>query len=188
MPIDPENSWIETVNKLPPTKTAPEGFKALAKAVDACVTSKAQLTGIVGPPPTFTFNKALFLTGLLSMGPVPATPAGVTAFVQAWAGAVTASVMVVSPGSAFGAAAPPTLFSVVISAILDPPSLAAAQSALIAELTASGLKPVKNYKDSKVGPGMLKAFKLLSYTVTGLNSIPPPAGPLPLVAPLCLLM
>lgn len=187
MPIDPKDSWIQNVNKLPPANSLPEGAKKLADAVDGCVSGKAQLTGIVGPPPSYTFNKALFMAGLMSMAPVPATPAGVTSFVNAWVTAVTASTMIVSPGVSFGSPSPATTFSVVISAVLDPPSLAAAQSSLTLELTQAGLNPVKDSKDSKIGPALYNAFKLLSYTVTGLNSIPPPAGPIPLVAPLCLL-
>lgn len=184
MPIDAESTWIETVNNLPTVKSAPESIKALVDAVDTCVTGKAELTGIIGTV-SYTFQKAIFLAGLSSLGPAPVTATGVAQFVQAWQSAAAASVMIVPPGSSFGSPSPATTFSVVVTTLLDPPSLLAACSALQTELLAAGAAPVSSYKDSKVGPALYKAFKLLSYTVTGINSIAP--TPTPLVAPLCLL-
>ena len=48
MPVDPKPTWVDTVNKLAPSKVAPDALKKLGDAVDAAVTTKAQLTGIMG--------------------------------------------------------------------------------------------------------------------------------------------
>lgn len=185
MAIDPPKTWIDTVNGLPPSKAAPKALADLASAVDACVTNKAQLTGIVGKP-VFTFQKAIFVAGLQSLAPVPAAAAGVAKFVAAWADAVTASIMLVPSGSSFGPPSPPTLFSVVIATVLDPDSLVLARTTLQSDLLSQ--KPVKSSSDSDFGPALRRAFLSLTYTVTGLNSVPPPAGPLPLTAAKCALM
>lgn len=187
MPIDPEKTWIDTVNKIPPGKNAPDQLKKLSDAVDAAMTGKAQLTGILGKV-SFTFEKGIFYAGLLQLGPTKLAPEGVAKFSNAWSQAIVASKMVVPPGASLGAPTPPTIWSVVASTVLDPPSLAAAKSYLEAELLSAGLNPVADSNSGKIGPALRKAALLLTYTVTGLDSTPTPAGPLPLVAPACALM
>ena len=182
MPIDPESSWIDTVNNIEPVTAPPAGVKNIVDAIDAAVSSKAGLQGLVGSPPQFTFQKAIMLAQMLALAPSPDPVIPATLISQAWLAAATASIMIVSPGTAVGAAAPPTMFSVVIATIVDPPSLVLAQTALMADLISVMSTPVDDYKDSDFGPAFRRAFLSLTYTVTGLDSTPTPAGPLPLIA------
>ena len=181
MPIDPQSAFKSTISSLKPTN-GPLWAKDIADAVDGLVTNKAGLSVITGTC-TFTFNKALFMVGIMALGPILAAPIAAQTIGIAWGNAMLASIMVVAPGAFIGSPAPPTLFSVIISTIVDPPSVVAAQTALIATLSA--MQAVKIASDSVLGPALHTAFMSCTATVTGMNSIPPPAGPLPLLAPLC---
>jgi hypothetical protein len=179
MPIPPEPQWKSTIDGLKPDST-PNWTKALADAVDGLVTNQAGLTGITGSV-VFTFSKSIFMAQLLLVSATPLTAVAAQAIGVAWGTAMAASIIVVPPGSSLGAPTPPTIWSVCAS-LIDPSSVAAAQAALIADLTT--MQPVKNANDSKLGPAFRKAFVSCTATVTGLNSVPPPAGPVPLLAPL----
>lgn len=182
MPIDPEQQWTDAFANLA-TDKSPNWAMAFASAVDERVTGKAQLTGILGSV-TFTFNKALFATQLMSLSPSPVAPAAMMGFANAWATAMSASQMVVAPGSAFGAPAPPTLWSVIFTSMLDAPMIQSGKAFLASTLSA--LPPAKNAKDSKFGATFRSAFLMCTASITGLNSLPiPPAGPgpLPFAAP-----
>jgi hypothetical protein len=65
--------------------------------------------------------------------------------------------------------------------LIDPPSIVAAQQFLAAQLP--NLPNDEKASDSQFGPTLRKAFLMLTCTVTGLNSLPPPAPPAPLLAP-----
>ena len=178
MPISPVSSFKSAIAGLKPDST-PMWAKALADAVDGLVTNKAGLGGTVTGSFTFTFNKALFMSGIMAASATPVTPIAAQAIGAAWGNAMLASTMVTA--SAFvGSPALPTLFSVIISTAIDPPSVAAAQSALIATLSA--MQSVKIAQDSPIAPALHTAFMSCTATITGLNSVPAPAGPLPLVA------
>lgn len=181
MPIDPQSAFKSAISSLKPTN-GPLWAKDIADAVDGLVTNKAGLSVITGTC-TFTFNKALFMAGIMGLVPSLVAPIAAQTIGIAWGNAMLASIMVVAPGAFIGSPAPPTLFSVIISTIVDPPSVVAAQTALIATLSA--MQAVKIASDSVLGPALHTAFMSCTATVTGMNSIPPPAGPLPLVAPLC---
>lgn len=183
MAIDPEKTWIDKINFLPPAKSAPIGVKNLTDEVDAATTGKAQLQGITGSV-QFTFGKAIFYQQLLSITPVPQALPGVTKFVMAWVAAIQASVMLVPAGAIFGSPSPATIWSAPPVTVLDPPSLVVAQSTLQADLLKQGMNPVNSSGDSDFGPAFRRAFLKLTYTVTGLNSVTPDnGGPNPLIAP-----
>ena len=179
MPIDPEPAWKKAISDIKPDSTS-QWTKALADAVDGLVSNKAGLTGITGSV-TFTFNKAVFMAQLLAVAATPVAAIAAQAIGLAWGTAMTASIIVVPPGSSLGPPSPPTLWASCVS-LIDPPSVIAAQTALIAELTM--MQAVDNAQNSKMGPALRKAFMSCTATVTGLNSVTPPAGPLPLLSPL----
>lgn len=178
--IDQKQQWIDKISKLKPVGDGDSGAKALAEAVDSCVTKKAQLKGIQGKV-TFTFQKKIFHTGLLAAVGTTDTAAGVEIFVTAWANAITASVMKVMPGAVYGSPTPATTFSAVASTTLDPPSLIKARNYLKAELLKSGF--VSDAKKCKVGVALHQSFLALTYTIKGTDSTPSPGGPLPLTVP-----
>jgi len=182
MPIDPEQLWKQRFNDLPKDGGAGGSWATqVAKATDEGVTNKLQLSGITGQV-TFTFQKAIFENLIKLAVPAPSAFPGAQAIATAWKTATLASVIVVAPGAFIGSPAPPTTFSVVISSVIDPPSVAAGYSTLFTLLTT--VQGVSNGLDNIIGPALRKAFSLLTVTVTGIDSTPPPNGPLPLVAPL----
>lgn len=178
MPLDPEAAWNDAIANLKPDK-GPDWAKGFADAIDSCCTGKTELTGVVGKP-TFTFNKAIFMAQLMTLAPVPDPVSAAMGFANAWGTAMLASTMIVPPGSALGASAPPTLWSVVITSLIDPPTIELAKAFLIATLPT--LEATKDAKQSKTGGTFRSAFLMCTCTVTGLNSLPPPPGgpgPLP---------
>lgn len=113
---------------------------------------------------------------------LPASPdvaSGTAMLCNAWEAATMASTIVVSPGSFVGVSAPPTLYSVVIAAIILPPTILAGKQAMQAALMAA--VPVQDPKLSPLANALYSAFSALQGQVTGLDSTPTPAGPLPLV-------
>jgi hypothetical protein len=181
--IDPESAWIDHVNKLPPSKVAPAALQKLADAVDTGVSNKAELQGIVGTF-AFTFNKAVFYASLQALVPTADPASGPASFASAWGQALMASIMVVPPGNSVGPASPPTTFSVVASTLIDPASLTLAQTYLQGQLVKAGANPVKMAEDGLIGPAIRQAFLKVTFSIIGLNSVSPPAGPLPLLAPM----
>ena len=179
MPIDPEGAWKSAIANIKPDST-PQWTKAMADAVDSCCSNKAGLTGITGSV-TFTFNKALFMAQLLAVSATPLAALAAQAIGAAWGTAMMASIILVPPGSSLGAPSPATTWS-VCATVIDPAMVTLAQVSLIAELTT--MQGVKSAQDSKLGPAIRKALLSCTATVTGVNSIPPPAGPLPLLSPL----
>lgn len=182
--IDPQNAFIEKINNLPPSTNADKALQDLVDAVSSLVSAKAELTGIIGTV-SFTFEKAVFYQGLKALTPATDRITPAQKISSAWAQAISASKMVVPPGVSFGAPTPPTLFSAIISTTLDPDSLVLAKTELMNAII--NQQPVDNYKKSDYGPAYRRAFSMLTYTVTGLNSIPPPTGPQPLTAAKCAL-
>ena len=183
MTINPQSDWIEGFAKLP---KVPDSSWAdnMANKVDSFVTSKVALTGLTGSV-TFTFNKSVFASMLRALSPVTSSAAGTLSFANAWGAAITASSIVVLPGAYLISPSPPTLFSVIISSLIDPPSIALAVQFLATTLASA--VPVPDANSSIFGPTFRSAFLMCTATVTGLNSLPiPPAGPgpQPLVAPL----
>jgi len=181
MPIQPKQYWVEKVNTIQPTDSSPKGLKALVTAVAGGVSNKAGLKTITGKL-VFTFNQTIFYQQLILLTPVPLSVPGVTQYVKAWTTAITPSVMLVPAGSFIGVSTPATLFSVVTKTTLDPASLTKASKQLQKDLLKQANAPVKTTAESDFGPAFMRAFQALTYTITGLDSTPPNAGPKPLVA------
>ncbi|CAB5221476.1 hypothetical protein UFOVP244_174 [uncultured Caudovirales phage] len=181
MPMDPVSAWVDAIAGLKPDGgKSGDWAKALADVVDQRVTSKAGVAGVMGSV-SFTFQKALFETGLKKASPTSVTLHGAMAIADAWEMAATASTIVVPPGASLGVASPATTWSVVISSIILPPSVALGKLALMQTLASAA--PVPDAKASLLGPALYQAFAALLVSISGINSLAPPAGPTPLPLP-----
>lgn len=133
---------------------------------------------------TFTFPTSTFASQLATLTPTTNQLSGVTGFANAWAAAMTLIVfpvsLSVSAGAFVGISSPPTLFSTVTATVLDPASIAAGKAKILELATAP---VVSDPLMSEFAEKFRDATLLLTITVTGLNSVPPPPGPQPLVAP-----
>ena len=182
MAMPPVNDWIDGFAGLTPAGI-PDWATNMADLVDSLVTGKVALMGLTGSV-TFTFNKAAFMAALLTISIAPSAAIGAQNFATAWQMGMLASTIVVAPGAFIGVSTPPTLFSVVASSILDPVGIVAGKAILSSNLATA--LPVSDAQLSVIGPSFFAAFSLCSSTVTGMNSVSPPIGPLPLTAPLLL--
>lgn len=181
MAIDALQIWKDELAALP--KVADTSWAAnfaawYADRLAGITTSPSALvpTGFV-----FTFAQAAFAAQLLSLAPTTSAAAGIMGFANAWQTALLATTAVVGPGSFKPPTSPATLFSAVISTIIDPASITAGKAKLLELVTAP---PVADPQNSAFPVKFREATLLLSITVTGLDSTPTPAGPLPLVAAL----
>jgi len=172
--IDPLSSWISLWNLLPLV-----GDSSWADNQATFVLKRTLTPGLMGLTGqiTFTFQEATFANLLKSIPMTPDKTQSATMIANAWNSAVSTSIMVVAPGAFIGTSTPATLFSVVTSTLLDPSSLLSATQGIVSDLSAAPLSD-----DTSARPkAFYKAFKTLTYTVTGTNSIVP--TPTPLVAP-----
>lgn len=177
MPQDPASVWKSEFKNLPKVGTSvADGMTNLANFVDARVSNKLILAPPLGGTFTYTFNKAAFLAPLLSLQPVKDT-SGMMTLANAWQSAALASIMITAPGSYVGAPAPPTTFASVVT-VVDPASVALAYATLLSNLLSA--KPVAD--DPPFPIYFRDAFAALKFNLSGMNMLPPPAGPLPLVA------
>jgi hypothetical protein len=87
---------------------------------------------------------------------------------------------VVAAGGSVGAPTPATIFSAPPAAVFEPASLTAATAALQTALLAA--LPVGTPLSSAYPSALYTAFTSLQVLLTGLNSVPPVAGPNPLIA------
>ena len=179
MPIDSESIWKQEIKNIGTTQVAAEGVAKFAKAINQRVTGKLGVTGITGSI-MYTWNPAAFVSIMLSAVPTPDPISGLIKLASAWETGTVSSILTVPSGSYIGSASPTTTWSLVIASIIDIPSIAVAKAALIAELQLA--QAVNSADNSIIGTALFHAFKKLTATVSGLDSTPTPAGPLPLVA------
>lgn len=126
-------------------------------------------------PAQFTFNKSLFVSLIKALTPTQDAEQGRKKIADAWLAATTASTMVVSPGAYVGAPVDPTKFSVIIATVIVP---AAGYASLLAGLLAAPIAGTA--LTTKFPEELQKAFSLVTFAISGLNSQKPPDGPLPL--------
>lgn len=150
---------------------------SLASCVSKRTTMKLGLMQISGPV-QYLFNQALFQARLSASLPTDSQNAAALQIASSWESAVMASPMLVLPGASIGAPTPPTTWSVV-AAVLDPPSVQMGKVSLVRSL--SRIKAVDKGIDSQLAEALRNAFLKLSFTVTGINSLPIPS---PLVCPM----
>lgn len=179
MAIDPLPVWQSTLAALPAVGDTSWALNFANWYADRIVAITTDPAALIPVGFTFPFPVALFATQLQAIAPNPSALAGITAFADAWEAAMLATIPSVSSGSAVPPPSPPTIFSVVISTVLDPAGIAAGKAKII-ELAAS--PPVGDALNSQFPVKFREATLLLTITVTGLDSTPTPAGPLPLVA------
>jgi hypothetical protein len=173
--IESESVWGNKLTNLNPTKNT-TWARAFADAVDSLTTSKMELTNIKTTPAMFTFAKAVFEAQLVVLKPTKSAQEGAKNFANAWATAVQSSLMVVAPGATIGLPpAPANTFSAVSGTLLDPGSLTAAKAGLVADILS--VKPDPKNANA-FARAFRKAFLALTYTTTGLNSVPPTPAPL----------
>lgn len=141
---------------------------------------KLSLPGITiaAPPLPATYGSAAFKAIYSTLAPGLSQSAAITLIADAWAAGLAASVVLVKPGDAIGVPAPATIWSVVTTSVFTPASVVAGKAKIL-ELI--GAPNVGEALDSQTPLKFYEATLLLKVTTTGLNSIPPPVGPLPLV-------
>ncbi len=169
-----KTQWdIEVPND--PTGTAYPSNMAnfIANRVDGKLSMTGGIT--LTAPAQFTFNKGVFIPLITALQPTTDPVEGRKKIADAWLAAVTASTMVVQPGAYIGTPTPPTIFSVVAPVVIIP---AAGYASLLAGLLAAPLAGAPG--TTKFPEELYTAMTLVTFTVTGLDSQPPPDGPKPL--------
>lgn len=174
MALDSESDWKTAWADVPLVPDA--SWKAnLALFLSDLTSGKLKLSTIFSAPGTgagdFTFNAATF------QGALSGNSASVLA--DAWEAGVGASVMNVAASAFVGSDSPATKFSVVTTAIIDPASIAAGKAIV---MSLASIPLTDDVLDSQFASKMRLAFLSLTVTVTGINSVVPPAGPNPLIA------
>lgn len=182
--IDAESAWKSSWADLPLDPTGTVGGLNIANDVDSHVTNKLSLAAPFSPGPSpilFTFQKSILAGILSSLVASPDPVVGRTAIATGWQSAVLASILIVGAGaSTTPVPTPPTQFSAPPVVVPTVALVTLAYNALVAELLAAPL--AEKAEDSAVPVALRNAFLAIGYDVTGLNSIIPPVGPLPLVA------
>ena len=131
----------------------------------------------------FTFPESTFADGLRALGPSEDALAAIEDFAAAWRTAIEEMVYPTSLAVDVGTTvapfspAPNTTFSEITSVVIDSDSIDAAVEKIVELATAS---PVADPFDSEFPVKFREATLLLTITVTGKDSQPPPsAGPGP---------
>jgi len=182
MAIDILSIWKSTLDALPKV-TDSSWANNFSNWASQRVNNKAQLTGIITASFPFTFDQSVFKMQLELLSPTTNQATAAASFANAWATAMSTSlVLLVSSGDSLGISSPATTWSVVTTALIDAPSVIAAQAYLQSQLTIAPI--VDDTNNSLFSQIFRDTFLLLTGTVTGLNSVSPPIGPLPLLASL----
>ena len=186
--IDPIAMWLVEFATIPPDTTGDQAPKNIADFLDQRVTAKLDLNNSIAkitPPPQFTWQKSIFQAQFMLLSKIPAvdpiSPA--IKIAQAWQAATMASTLMISAGAAIAPPPPGTNgIAATAVAIIDPATLAAAMSGLIADLSAA--QPTPSAATSVLPKALYKAFTSITYTITGMDTKPPPTGPIPIMLPL----
>lgn len=186
--IDPLPTWIAEFEKLPPDTTGDQAPKNISKFIDERVTKKLDLNNSIAkisPPPQFTWQPSIFqgLFALVAKIPSidPVIPA--TKIAQAWQQATLASTLVITSGASFAPPPPGTNgIAATAIAIIDPATLALAVTGLIADLVSA--QPTPSAAAAVLPKALYKAFTSITFTITGMDTKPPPTGPIPIVLPI----
>ena len=186
--IDALNIWLDEFEKLPDDPTGDMSPTNLANFVNVRVTGKLDTsTSIVkwDPPPSFTWQKSIFEDTLRAISKVPSSDPIIPAIKIAtgWQNAVIASTVVIQPQAIMNPPFPATSgIAATAVSIIDPASVALGYAHLVAQL--SGVLPV-NIKKAAVFPKAIReAFLMLTVTISGVDTKPPPTGPIPFNYPM----
>ena len=183
--IDPLNVWKSTLKDLPKVDNPIWAINFANWYGDRIQNIEPDPTKLQPAGFVFIFNRVLFASLLSALPPTPSQPAGIAMFAAAWEAAILTTVFPATLSASSGTVVPPpspaTTFSVVNSVILDPASVAAGKAKIL-ELASAPL--TGDATESQFPVKFREATLKLTITVTGLDSTPTPAGPLPLTAPL----
>lgn len=186
--IDPLATWLSEFEKIPQDTTGDQAPKNMANFINERVTGKIDLSNSVAkfsPPPSFTWQKSTFesLFRIVSKTPSPDPITSAIKIATAWQSATLTSTMVITAGATINPPPPGTNgIAGTAIAILDPASLSLAYAGLISDL--SGSKPSAARAQSKLAKAIYTAFTKLTFTITGVDTKPPPTGPIPILLPL----
>ena len=187
MPIDPLPVWKVKFAEIPPDPTGQLSPILISAFVAERVTGKLIISPTAvefQPPPTYAWVPTFLESTLRSLAVVPSvepiTPN--TKIAQAWSQGCAAAQLIITPGAKMNPPPPGTNGIVATAAaVIDPASLTAATTSLIQELIAA---PPAGTPATVVFPeAMFKAFTKLKYVITGLDTKPPPSGPIPFTFP-----
>lgn len=176
--IEPLSTWKTELQNLPKVGDTSWAANFAGWYADMIVNIQPDTSTFSAAGFSFTFNTATFAAGLIGLQPTPDATAGITGFANAWEQAILSSVLVVGTGSALLPSTPATTFSVVAASIINPPSIALGKAKIIS-LATLGIP-----SESKFPEYFRDATLMLNFSVTGTNSVTPPAGPNPLIVPL----
>ena len=186
--IDPLATWIAEFKKLPQDLTGNDSPKNIANFIDQRVTNKLDLNNSIAkfdPTPIFTWQKSIFqaVLTIIAKMPSPEVISPAIKMANAWQSATLASTFIISAGAAVSPPPPATDgIAATAVAVIDPATLALAYSGLISDLSSVG--PVNMQADAELPKAIYKAFTKITYTITGIDTKPPPVGPIPIILPL----
>jgi len=178
--LSPDKVWSQTFDAMPNEPTDPSAVDNFVDWMDKETTKKMEFKGMGGDI-KFTFNKDVLKAQMLAtLSNVKEDPPAALQFAEAWYKAVLVSKMFINAGAYTGAPTPATMWAAPPSVVVNKDMLQIAKLLLVAEI----LKAKPTEGSSEMPKGYRKAFLAVKYDISGINLIPPPGGPQPLVVPL----
>lgn len=181
--IDDEDTWKENFALIPQDPTGALAPLAIATFVTGSVTLKLDTDSSAvkfSPQPLYTWIQVSFQSALAQIAMVP-SPVNLAPAIQigsGWAQSTTASQLIITPGASMNP--PPTGtngIAAVAVAVIDPLSVTKATADLIKELAAA--PPATDPLDAILPVAVRKAFLGLRFLISGIDTTPTPAGPIP---------
>lgn len=180
MAIDSLGTWkSEGQSAITPVGPLPTAISTLADYVAARVDSKLALAAPVNVPISYTFGKAAFVGSLTSnLSIVPSLATAASTIATAWESGVNAATVVATSSGSIDPATAATTWSSPPTVTILPSSVSSAKGTLSGALANMDL--VGRFDESSFAEALRDAFLALQFTVSGQNSVSPPAGPNPL--------
>lgn len=183
MPIDPKPVWKAKWAEIPLDPTGQISPILISVFVAERVTKKliVKPTSVeFQPSPIYTWIPVPLESAIRSISLIPAvepiTPN--TKLVQGWTTATTTAQLIITPGAKMNPPPPGTngIVGTAVAAI-DPSSVTSAAAGLLQELIAA--PPAGTPLDAVFPEAVFDAFTKLRFIITGIDSSPPPTGPIP---------
>lgn len=178
--IAPESEWVSQWDNLPVVSDN-TWAQNIADMIESLASGLKIAPPIVLSGDTWAWQKGTFKSAIESMVPVMDKITSAQMVAMAWQSATMASTYSASAGF-IGVPAPPTLWAGPPTIAINSASVAAAYATLFATL--SSLEPTAEKGNNPIPKAFRAAFAAIMFDLSGQNSIPPPAGPLPLNAPM----
>ena len=185
MPLAPLSTWRSTFKTMVVPTVGVDGPIKLGMWIASNITNKPALqnTTVISPSFTCVWDPSPFISLMTGIPPSLSSILYATKLSQAWAASTQASILSVPSGASVGPPTPATTFSAPPIALFNPASVAAGIALILAKVSTAPAVPDSD--QSVTVQALYEATKQLTVTITGLNSIPTPAGPLPLIVPAC---